>query len=338
MWQIWQIFALLEGLLKTVGSLLQKWVGDEMQVLSMGCIAAVIIGATQTAGGFGGIISLSRKHPGRFSFLLAPNTHVVRWACIFGVSAGIFGTVLSIYTFTLGIQMGIRTLIMNSSIIFGAILGRFLWKDELGIRQVCGIGIFIVALWAMQNFDSPHELMASSGLALLVALVVTISNAFNEVFSRKMNDAGKIVCKEILGEKGARAALAYVKNFWAGIMTVISCSLALVIIIAFTNIPVVPVGLPFGIGTFLIGIVVIAMISFMQLSYQFGAGIAGKNGLGLGIYLITATIAGDLLLDEPITKWMTLGMFLFFPAYFLIDNKAWRELREFAKKKFSYGK
>lgn len=328
MWKIWSVS---EGFTKVVSTIFSKFVGREMGNLEMGAIAAIIIGAIQAASGLLGTLVKSGRNPDHFRALV-PDRRSVLSAIVFGAFAGLFGTIWSFYTFTLGADMGIRTLLVMCSIIPGAIIGRIWWKDPLGVRQVLGILTFLVAVWAMFDFPALTVFLDLPSWAL-ATLVITFTQPCNEAFSR-----------------AASAKLdPWVNNFWVGVSTMFFCTLALIVLwgmkehFAFE----IRSGM-FVFGTVIIAFIVVAMISFKLMAYKAGGVIALKKVIMQSTYLFGAVYTGVLMStlnvkyewglvgwDEELTTGKIIGPFVAIVAFLIMDAEAWNTL--FGKKERKTG-
>lgn len=308
----WMKFAVGEGLSKTVSDVFAKLIGKVMGTIEMGCIAGMIIGFIQMISGWLGFARA--KISSKKSFLI-PDKRSVMWAIGFGFMASIFGTVWSIYTFTLGADIGIRTLLIMGSIVPGAIIGRIFWKDSLGLPHTSGIIVFLFAVWAMLDFPSLNMLLKLP-IWVPAVLVITFTQSINEALSRK-----------------ASAKLNHwVNNFWVGASTIFFCALAFVILIIFSSKLGLHITRTFIFGAVVIGVIVVTMIAFKLLSYATGGTIALKNLIMGGIWLTTSAIAGIIIYNEPFTLGKVIGIVLFFIAFSLIDNKTRKALTNLVEK------
>ncbi len=305
---MWKIWAVLEGFSKTINAILQKLVGVTMGTVEMGCIAAIIIGSIQSASGFVGFIVMRLRNPEKAPELI-PDARSILWAILFGFFAGIFGTVLSIYTFTLGAELGVRTLLITASIIPGAIAGRLIWGDALGFRHWVGIGVFLTSMWAMLDFPNAAMLLSLPAWMWLV-LGVSFANAINEMLSRassvKLN--------------------SWTNNFWVGMSTVFFAAIGFVAITAFSDGIIVDASRSFALGALATAFVVAGMISFKLLAFQGGGTIVLKTVIMPGTYLITAAIVGVMFYGESFTLGKCVGIALWPVAIMLVDNKVWKLL------------
>ena len=307
----WQIYAVLEGTSKTTSGIVQDLVGKAMVSIELGCIAAMMIGIVQAAGGFLGF--WRNVVVGKTTLAsLAPNKAII-WAIAFGFMAGVPGTIISLYTFTLGAEFSARTLLISASIIPGAIMGRYVWgseTDPLGIRQWIGMAIFIFACWSVLDFPT------NFGLEVWVwwTLVITFTQPVNEFLSRKTADA---------------KLDPWTNNFWVGTSTVFWTFLSLVAWVSVFGPSDQHLNLSLVLGSLLIGIIVTGMIAFKLLSYAGGGTIALKKVIMQGTYLITFTVIGVAWYKQPFTWGHALGIVLFLPAFSLIDKETWRGVKSF---------
>ncbi len=307
-WLGWQVFAVCEGLSKTVSGMVQDLVGRAMVSIELGCVAGMMIGIVQAGGGFLGF--WWRVSTGRAELTsLIPNKAVL-WAIAFGFIAGIMGTVVSLYTFTLGAEFSTRTLLLSASVIPGAILGRYIWggiTDPLGIRQWMGMAIFILACWATLGFP----LNLSLEPWVWVTLAMTFTAPVNELLSRKAADA---------------KLDPWTNNFWVGISTVFWTTLAFVVWVGIAGPSFQYFNASLVVGSLLLGFVVTGMIAFQLLSFAGGGTIALKKVIMQGSYLTSFTLVG-VLYGQPFTWGHALGLTLFFPAFACMDKDTWNGLK-----------
>lgn len=293
----WMKFAVGEGLTKTVSSLVQKTVGREMGTLVMGAVAGIIIGIIQCASGLASFFKRSKK------VSLVPEVRSVMWALIFGFMASTFGTIWSIYTFTLGADIGIRTLLIMGSIIPGAIMDRVIWKDEFKAPQILGIFVFLVAVWAMLDFPSA-KMVLHLPVWVPAVLVITFTQSINEALSR----ASSVKMDP------------WVNNFWVGGSSVFCCITALVAMVLFSGGATLKLTNTFLLGSIVLGGIVIFMIALKMLSYFGGGTIALKKVVMNGVFLVTSATAGIIVYNEPFTAGKVVGAILFFVSFALTDN------------------
>lgn len=315
MWKLWASF---EGITKIISTAIQKPLGVAMGTVEMGAVASIIIGMIQALSGFAGFVGKMIRGKVVASDL-APDLRSVLWAILFGISAGLIGTVWSIYTFTLGADMGIRTLLISFSIVPAAIIGRMIWNDPLGVPQWLGIGIFMIAVWAMLDFPS---------LAALVNLPVWVWAVF-------VVTAGQVL-NETLSRSASLKLDVWVNNFWVGISTILSCLLGLIALWIFgeNEMRTLHITDVFLYGSVALGIMVVPMISFKLLAYKAGGEIGLKKIIMYGVYLIGSAFVGWIFYDEPWTAGKTTGLLLFPLAVGLTDYTTYMGLKKsfFAKK------
>lgn len=305
----WQIFAVLEGTSKTVSGVFQDVVGRAMASIEIGCIAAMMIGTVQATGGFLGFWKRVGAGKAQLSSLI-PNKAIL-WAIAFGFMAAIPGTVVSLYTFTLGAEFSARTLLISASIVPGAILGRYVWgsiTDPLGLRQWVGMAIFLVACWAILEFPTDF------GLEPWVwwTLVITFTQSINEFLSRKAADA---------------KLDPWTNNFWVGTSTVFWTFLALAVWVGVFGSSTYVIGPQLVLGSLALGLIVTGMIMFKLLSYAGGGTIALKKVIMQGTYLVTFTVVGVVFYSQPFTVGHFVGLALFLPAFAFMDKDTWDGMR-----------
>lgn len=300
-------FAVGEGLTKTVSSLSAKLIGTTGGSLVMAATAGVIIGAIQLSAGFFGFLAGTKN--GDRAKALFPDLRSVSWAIMFGLMASIFGTIWSIYTFTLGADIGIRTLLIMGSVIPGAIMDRVFWRERLTPAQISGIVVFLAAAWAMLDFPALGMILALP-IWVPAVLVITFTQAINEALSRAASVK--------LGP--------WVNNFWVGSTTVITCLIAVVLMTVFSGGVVLSLSPVFISGAMITGFIVVPMIAWKLLSYAGGGTIAMKKIIMQGTYLVTAVIAGILVYREPFTVGKVVGTLLFFVSVALTQgSKLWSQ-------------
>ena len=298
----WMKYAVGEGLTKTISSLVGKSVGVAAGSLVMTSLAGVVVGAIQMIGGFLGFV-VGNREGGKSKTSLFPDFHSVSRAIMFGLMASIFGTIWSIYTFTLGADIGIRTLLIMGSIIPGAILDRIFWREKLTGSQILGIVVFLAAAWAMLDFPDLGQLIALP-VWVPAVLVLTFTQSINEALTR-----------------AASVKLSpWVNNFWVGSTTMVSCLGAILVLVIFSDGAKLDLTSTFILGAVMLGVLVVPMIAWKLLSYAGGGTIAMKKVIMQGTYLITAVIAGVLAYHEPLTAGKIAGTILFFVSVALTQG------------------
>ncbi len=312
MWKTWQAFAVYEGLTKTASSIFQKLVGVVMGTVAMGCVATIIIGAVQALVGCLGVVAQARKNSQDAGVLalLVPEPRAVLWAVAFGFFASIFGTVLGIYTFTLGADMGVRTLLISCSIVPGAIASRIIWgakTDPLGLRQWAGITLFIVAMWAMLGF--PSDIPADAWVWLTIG--IGFSQAVNEILTRLASVKLNI----------------WTNGFWVGVSSMFFATMALGLIALTGGGVTLEFSKAFVFGSLVIAGFVVLMISFKLLAYQGGGTVTLKKIIMPGTYLVTAIFAGAIVYGEPLTLGKFTGTILWLVSITLADKEVWPTLK-----------
>ncbi|MFZ2555296.1 MAG: hypothetical protein WAZ27_02955 [Minisyncoccia bacterium] len=308
--KMWKWWAIGEGLMKTLSALFQKTVGIVMGTLEMGFLAAGIIGGMQALSGWIGRAAFSSQEKKSPIFV---DRKTVATMIFLGFLAGIFGTVLSIYTFTLGADIGVRTLLISFSVVPAAIAAAYIWPstDALNSRQKAGIGVFILAMWAILDFPDV-SLMANMDAWVWLTLLLAAANALGELVSRA----------------AAAKADVWVNNIWIGSSTVFFSIVGLVLFFSVngwgSGINITPL---FMWSSIVIGAIVVAMVSFKILAYRGGGTIALKKIIVPGVYLISALFAGVFVYGEPLTVGKMVGVGLWFVSVYLVDSKAGADLK-----------
>lgn len=307
--KMWKWWAVGEGLMKTLSALFQKTVGIVMGTLEMGFLAAGIIGTMQALSGWIGRASFSSQEKSP----IFVDRKTVATMIFLGFLAGIFGTVLSIYTFTLGADIGVRTLLISFSIVPAAIAAAYIWPstDSLSQRQILGIGVFVAAMWTILDFPD-LGLMANMDAWVWLTLLLAAANALGELVSRA----------------AAAKADVWVNNIWIGSSTVFFSITGLLLFFSMngwgSGINITPL---FIWSSIVIGAIVVAMASFKILAYRGGGTIALKKIIVPGVYLISALFAGVLIYGEPLTVGKMVGVGLWFVSVYLVDQKAASDLK-----------
>src|SRR3989344_470823 len=199
----WMKWAASEGLIKTIGAIVAKWVG-----LALSSIAAILLftfveGVIQAlSGAFGARYQKETLKPPSYLELIT--------ASFFGISAAAL-TALTIYTFMIGADLAVRTFIMTMSIIPGAFLAGGFFGHPLTRRQwFGGLPMFLLAGWAMLGFPALGAILVLPAWVWLTFIAMLLQ-ALNEALSqatKKMNP--------------------YPNNFWVGTATAAACAVALI--------------------------------------------------------------------------------------------------------------
>ncbi len=292
----WQWWAVSEGLSKTVSGILQKFVGLATQSGIDSFLYTLIIGVIQM---FSGLVGFCAKN--KPEIILYPDRRTILWAIAFGFFATVM-TALGAYTFLLGADLSVRTLIIVSSIVPGAIIGKIFWNDPFGVREIFGISIFLVAVWSMLDFPSWSVFITLPSWVWLT-FIIMLSGAVNEALSR--------VASVKLDP--------WVNNFWVGVSTTFFSALGLVAL-GFSG-ESMKTSHAFWLGSILIGAVVVAMVSFKLLAYKGGGTIALKKLIMQGVYLLTVSVAGVAFYNEPVTLGKIAGICLFLLAFVITDKE-----------------
>jgi drug/metabolite transporter (DMT)-like permease len=290
--EIWILWAFAEGGLRSVNRILSKFVGSAGKTLSGSLLTTIVIGCIQSSGGL--IFAISQKKK-----ILLPFREI-KGSIFFGLVASAM-TVLSIYIFTFkGADVGVNAFIFTLSVIPGTLIDAYFFSHKLIRMQWAGMAVFLVAAYAYLNFPSLDVLLnlpAWIMISLLVALLGSINEALTKV-SRKLDP--------------------FVNNFWIGLTTIVSCSIAFAFLGSWETIQ--SLGISFWLGSATIGIVVLAMIMAKLMSYKEGGHIAVKSIVMQSSSLALATFLGVLIYKEPLTAGKIIGIIGFVIAVLLIKK------------------
>lgn len=298
----WRAYAVLEGATKIASALVQKSIGDRLHTFGLGVTVSAVVGAVQAAGS---VLWLSRYPHKERHALLIPNYAAWWWMLGAGAGIALFGTVLSIYTFALGAELGPRTLIVNSLLIWTAIAGFLVWKDPLGWRQWSGMALYVLCIWAMVDFQ-PLDALLELPLWLFVSLAVALGNAWNYVCLRKAKDRG--------------LTDPFAQSYWVGVWTATFCWLSAIIAYMLGD-ESVAAGTPeLAALSALLGIIAIGVIAFIALANVGGATTGLQNAIMQAVYLVGMWLIGMAFFDDPFTWERLGGAMVFFPAVLLIGG------------------
>ncbi len=250
----WIKWAVGEGLMKTINSVLAKILGVAYSTAQGTFITTIMIGLVQGFSGF--CLSALRQKT------LFPSVREVASSILFGFVATVM-TMLGLLVFTYpGADVRVVTFIITLSIVPGILTDWIFFGDRLVLRQYFGIGLFIFAGWAVIGFISLKAFL-SLPVWILITFCIMFLYPINELIT------SKIAVRDV--------ADPFVNNFWIGLSTVVFSSAGLGFFdkSAFQNFfSFTP---SFWLVSFIMGVVVVAMISFKLIAYKGGGTIALKN-------------------------------------------------------------
>ncbi len=293
----WLKWTFLESLTRTTSKLLQKVIGGVSVGIAHTFFATTVIGFIQIIVGF--VVAKVRKEK-----LITNRTNIIG-SCFFGLFATV-GTVLPFIVFYLGGDIGINTFIATLSIVPGALIDRFVFKNRLGYRKWLGILIAVLGGYVILELPSLKELILLP-LWVWLSFAMMFSGAINQGITQKIKTVDP-----------------FVKNFWGGLVTFSIALIGLAILnstdLLFNfNSPMPKLWL----SSIVIGVIVIALWTFNLISYKAGAQIAIKRLVMSGAYLIMVMILGVLLFGESLTMYKVSGILLFLVAFIFMDDESW---------------
>jgi drug/metabolite transporter (DMT)-like permease len=305
----WPLWTVLEALSKTAAKLLQKVVGVKSSLLSHMLWATMIVGVVQVVVG----LAVARR---RKQALIADHKQVVG-ACLFGVLAFV-ATVCGFAAFLprYGGDIGVFTFLVTLSIVPGSLFDRFWFGNKFTFRKWFGIGLAILAGYAVLGWPS---------LSALTKLPVWVWLGFVTMLAVTLN---QVITQTI------KAIDPFVKNFWGGLVTV-ALSASLLMFVGLKQLATtdgtVMVRLT-GLSA-VVGVIVVGMWCFNLVSYKKGASIALKKLVMNGTYLSTAMALGILLFDEPASWSKMSGVGIYLIAYCLAEDGTASYLRTLMRKR-----
>lgn len=298
----WQSWAALEGATKALTGTLQKVVGTAASAVPLGFLVYLAAGLGQIAAALAGALR------GSGLSALAPRSLAILWPILFGL-VGTAMYMLGIYTFSIGADLGVRTLIVIGGIIPGAALGMALFRDSFSTRNLAGVALFLAAVWAMLDFPAHASLEPWVWWTIVIACL----GAVNEVAKRK---SGNALPQE-----------AY--SFWIGVSTILWCALGFSLFgpglaAAAGEKPAV------WVSALVLAVMSPAMALAGFFAYKVGAEkatIHEKKFVMDIVYLVLVTAVGIAAFNEPITIGKFAGVLLAPFAYLLLMKKeAWERV------------
>lgn len=229
-------------------------------------------------------------------------------AILFGAGA-IVCNICALAAFQLDGSVIVVTFISTLSIIPGAFIDRFRFNHHLNRRQWTGIGLGVIAGYAILGFPSLAEAMA---------FPLWIWLAFG-------NMAGLAVNQWIVQE--IKEIHPYAQNVWGGGSMLIS-SLAILFFIGplsiVTNSSATFIG-----ASLAIGVITFFMWAFSLFAYKKGAFISLKKLIMNGSYLAMIVAVGIAFFGEQITFSHFAGFALYLTALIFVDQKTWETVKAF---------
>lgn len=173
--QSWTKYATAEGVLKISHFAIYKSFGVAAQALAYQLLVTAVIGLVEMV--FAGALARSRNYP------FVPNTQAVFGALAFGL-VGIWMTIVPIYALSQpGADLALFGFMTALSVLPGAVLDRLAFGDQPRAVHWLGVGLFLFASWAIQDFPSLAA-MAAFPLWVILAYTFPIAAAINEALAR----------------------------------------------------------------------------------------------------------------------------------------------------------
>ena len=296
----WMKWTLCEAGTKTASKVLQKVVGNMCVSLAHTFLATIVIGLVQIIAG----LVMTRLQKVK---LFGDHANIIG-SCLFGFFA-VVSTVLAFGAFYYGGDMGVNTFIITLSIIPGALIDRFFFNHKLNGREWLGVGVAVLAGYAILGWPSLTE-FTKLPFWVWLSFGTMMSVAINQGITQKVKKVDP-----------------FVKNFWGGLTTVILCLVALIILGKTGIILDFSGSAPeLWLVSAIIGLIVVGMWAFNLLSYKGGAYIALKKLVMNGTYLITAMFCGAMFFGETLSPSKLLGIVFYFGAFVLMDKGTWEFL------------
>lgn len=300
----WMAFGVAEGGTKAASRTISKTIG-----FSSGSILGVVL-----ANGIGGLIQML----GGWAIAKQQKTSVkvtrgqLTGAVMFGLVATAMG-IIGTYAFTYeGADVAVTTFIVISSIIPGALVDHIFFGHRLNLRQWLGIGVFLLAGWAILDFPGSKDLVNLPAWVLWTMLLPFLA-VVNEAITQWQGQN-----KVKLGTMA--------NNFWIGLTSVIASAIIMLFLLSQLG-EIADYPGEYWIGSFARGGLVVAMIAFKLKAYQMGGTIAIKKVVMQTSYLALATLMGIVFFQEALTTGKITAIPLFIVAFSMIDNDTWEALK-----------
>lgn len=290
--QKWMRWTVLEAAAKTAVRVLHKLLGSATTNVPgiMGVIA--IDGAVRWIMG---IYARSRL-PERMTSDAGAKLGAVAFGC-----GALVCNISAMEAFQHGGPVITVTFIGTLSVIPGALLDRFWFKHALGMRGWVGVGIGVLAGYAILGFPSLSEVMRLP-LWVWFAFGNTLGLAFNQFI---------VQCTKRIHP--------YEQNMWGGGALFIAACLVGAAGGGFSTIAVPSLPLYLA-ASAVIGVVTFFMWSFSLFAYKEGAFISLKKLVMNGSYLTMTAVLGVLLFGEEFALHHIVGFALYLAAVALMDD------------------
>ncbi len=300
----WPAWAVAEGMVKTIQWLLGKLVGSLGRTVEGAVLVTIVTGSAQVVGGAAG--TLIRRQ----SLRVSPRQ--LLGSLLWGVMAAA-AMLLTVLIFTYeGADVGVATFIVALSIVPGALLDHLFFGNLLSSRRWIGIGLFILAGYAVLNFPSLATLSS-----LPVWMWIAVSTSFLAATSEAVSQA--------LARDRQVKLDPWLNNFYAGFAIVLFGGVGL-LLGDFSRATTAHLPHTFWVGSAIFGALNIPLLAFKLLSYYGGGNIALKKVIVRGTNITLAAVLGWLLFGEVMTWGKVVGIGGYLVAFTVMDDQTWRAL------------
>jgi len=290
--------AVYDGVVRAGSTACQKLAGTALNSWHGALFSTAIIECVRVCAGIFGVVknpqSLQMSRP---MFLL-----ILVWA----INAVVM-TVLHIYSYEVGADQGIATLIVLCAIVPGAIIDDVFFGDRLSKRRISGILLFLLGAYCALGLPG---LWSSATLSdwVYFKVIVAVLLAINEGVRRKLAKMPEY-----------RGAKDYRPHIWVGGLSLAMLSVAIVSTGAFQQVTNFS-GL-FWLGSGLMGVAVTISTVLSLVVYQGKGSVTARKFLTSTTTLVLAIVSGALFYGEPLNIAKFVGLSLFIVAFMAFDDK-----------------
>lgn len=217
-------------------------------------------------------------------------------------------TVLHVYSYEIGADQGIATMIVLGGIIPGALIDRYWFGDPLPTKRIAGMGVFLVAAWSALNFPG------KSAVLLLPSWV------YFKVIIAGLLAVNEAVRRTLMNVPPERRITTEQSQFWVGAFALTLLMAAALHTQVWTKLAAYQ--LNFWLGTLGMGTAVVISTALSLQVYKFPGSITTRKLVSNTTVMITSVIVGVTLFGEPFTAGKALAMVLFVAALVIYEGVA----------------